>query len=127
MALTDATTTGSGPTIGETARRVRAARAYCGLTASALAEQLGMGVQTIKRIEAGRRSVRPYEVIAIAEACGLPRAFFEVPFGQLASQADRLDARLDNVDSRLERIEQRLAHAPGARGVLVEAAANGRA
>jgi transcriptional regulator with XRE-family HTH domain len=67
----------------EIGRRVRAARAYAGLTIGALADSLGMGARTIKRIECGERDARRYELIGIAEACGLPREFFELDFDLL--------------------------------------------
>jgi transcriptional regulator with XRE-family HTH domain len=96
----------------ETARRVRAARAYCGLTVREVADAVGLGLQTIKRIEAGSRVARKSEIVAIAEACGLPRDWFEADFEalvQLASEADELLAR---VDRRLARIERHVGLAP---------------
>src|SRR5947209_15300390 len=57
----------------ELTRRVRAARAYSGLSVGELAAAIGVGAQTVKRIEAGRRNPRQMEVWAIADVCGLPR------------------------------------------------------
>jgi transcriptional regulator with XRE-family HTH domain len=92
--------------ITETARRVRAARAYAGLSVQELADGIGLGLQTIKRIEAGKRSARRYEIWAIAEACSLPRDFFEIDFGLLCERAETMDALLRRVDDRLAKIER---------------------
>jgi transcriptional regulator with XRE-family HTH domain len=92
----------------ETARRIRAARTYACLSVAELAGRIGMGIQTVKRIEAGRRSVRRFEIWAIAEACGLPRAFFEMDFCELAERAAVSSAALTRIDQRLARIESRL-------------------
>lgn len=93
----------------EIARRVRAARAYAGLSVKELATRIGLGLQTIKRIEAGKRTARRFEVWAIAEACGLPREFFEVDLDMLSRQATVLQDTLARVDERLARVERALA------------------
>jgi transcriptional regulator with XRE-family HTH domain len=92
----------------EVARRVRAARAYAQLTVGELADRIGLGAQTIKRIEAARRNPRLHEVWAIAEACGLPRAFFELQFSGLIDRAELVVGVLSDIDARLRRLEQRL-------------------
>lgn len=69
----------------EIARRVRAARAYAGLTIPQLAERIGVGERTIKRVEMRQRIARTYELWAIADACGVPRWFFETEFQELTS------------------------------------------
>jgi transcriptional regulator with XRE-family HTH domain len=89
----------------ETARRVRAARAYAGLSVQELADAIGLGLQTIKRIEAGKRNARRYEIWAIAETCSLPRDFFDIDFGLLCDRAETIDALLRRVDDRLAKIE----------------------
>lgn len=76
----------------EVARRVRAARAYAGLSIPRLAEELGVGMQTIKRIEAGHRSARRYELWGIADICGLPPGFFEESFDVLGTERRRVRA-----------------------------------
>jgi transcriptional regulator with XRE-family HTH domain len=92
----------------EIARRVRAARAYAGLSVSELASRIGLGLQTIKRIESGKRTARRFEVWAIAEACNLPREFFEIDLDLLNRRAATLQEALARVDERLERIEREL-------------------
>jgi transcriptional regulator with XRE-family HTH domain len=61
----------------EIGKRVRAARAYGGWTrAEDLAEAVGMGRTTLLRTEKGERTAKHWELVAIAELCGLPRSFF---------------------------------------------------
>jgi transcriptional regulator with XRE-family HTH domain len=91
---------------GETARRVRAARAYAGLSVTDLANRIGLGLQTIKRIESGKRTARRFEIWAIAEACGLPREFFEMDLELLNRQATVMQETLARVEERLTRIER---------------------
>jgi transcriptional regulator with XRE-family HTH domain len=100
------------PTLTEVARRVRAARAYAGLTVVELADRLGMGVQTIKRIESGRRTARVFELAAIAEACELPREFFELDFQEMWQQAAAQRELLARIDDRLGRLDQALRWDP---------------
>lgn len=90
----------------EIARRVRAARAYAGLSVADLAERVGLGLQTIKRIESGKRNARPFEVWAIAEACELPRAFFDLDFQDLCQAASGHQDMLARIDGRLEKLER---------------------
>jgi transcriptional regulator with XRE-family HTH domain len=92
----------------ELARRIRAARTYAGFAVHELAERVGLGAQTIKRIEAGRRSVRRFEIWAIAEACGLPREFFEIDFAEMAAREEATVAMLTRIDARLAGLEDRL-------------------
>jgi transcriptional regulator with XRE-family HTH domain len=92
----------------DVARRVRAARAYAGLSVRELADAIGIGLQTIKRIEAGSRAPRTMEVWAIAEVCGLPREWFEVDFDDLARHAAAAGELLARVDARLARLEAQL-------------------
>ncbi|MEA2494926.1 MAG: Helix-turn-helix domain [Thermoleophilaceae bacterium] len=96
------------PPVSETTRRVRAARAYAGLSVQDLADQIGLGLQTIKRIESGKRTARKFELWAIAEACGLPREFFDVDLDLLTNRASVLEHTLTRVDERLIRIEARV-------------------
>src|SRR6476661_8134546 len=90
----------------EVARRVRAARAYAGLSVNELAAKIGLGLQTIKRIESGKRTARRFEIWAIAEACCLPREFFEIDLELLSRRAAALQEALARVDERLEQIER---------------------
>jgi transcriptional regulator with XRE-family HTH domain len=107
----------------ETARRVRAARAYAGISVTELAQHLGLGLQTIKRIECGKRAARRFEVWAIADACGLPHEFFELDFEVMGSPESALRESLERFEERLAWIERKLG-APGfmpePRGVVAE-------
>src|SRR3954451_17915597 len=89
----------------EIARRVRAARAYSGMSVSDLADVVGLGVQTVKRIEAGKRTARPFEIWAIAEACALPREFFDLDFKELWSAGSAQRQMLARIDGRLDKLE----------------------
>jgi transcriptional regulator with XRE-family HTH domain len=92
----------------EIARRVRAARAYAGLSVAELANRVGLGLQTIKRIESGKRNARPFEVWAIAEACELPREFFDLDFQELCSAVAAQREMLARIDGRLDKLERTL-------------------
>jgi transcriptional regulator with XRE-family HTH domain len=81
-------------------RRIRAARAYAGLTQDQLAEALGLDVQTVKRRESGKQEPRNGERIAIAAVCNVPLEFIEHGFPAVVS-TEAQDA--------LTRIEQTLA------------------
>jgi transcriptional regulator with XRE-family HTH domain len=83
----------TGLGLEEVAKRVRAARAYAGLSIPRLADELGVGLQTIKRIEAGHRSPRRYELWGIADICGLPSGFFEASFDLLGTARRRATPR----------------------------------
>jgi DNA-binding XRE family transcriptional regulator len=63
----------------ELGRRIRAARAYAGLSNTELAEAIGIGRSTLVKSEAGARQAKTWELWAIAEICGIPREFFEGP------------------------------------------------
>jgi transcriptional regulator with XRE-family HTH domain len=63
--------------VKEQGRRVRAARAYAGLSNEDLAERTGIGRSTLVKTESGKRQARKWELWAIAEICGVPREFFE--------------------------------------------------
>lgn len=72
-------------------RRLRAARAYAGLSQPDLAAKLNTSQDTIKRIELGQRELQGYErdgfLRAVAGACGLPVEFFTEDFARMASMA----------------------------------------
>jgi transcriptional regulator with XRE-family HTH domain len=85
--------------MSEVAARIRAARAYAGLTQDELAARLGVVPQTIKRREAGTTAPRRGELLAIAAACQVPAAFLEHGFG---------DVRPSEIVERLDRIERLL-------------------
>lgn len=62
------------------AQRIRAARAYAGLTQDELAEQLGTAAQTVKRRESGAQAPKRGELLAIAAICDVPVRFMEHGF-----------------------------------------------
>lgn len=65
----------------ETARRVRAARAYAGLTRKQLAAQTSMTYKQLKLVEDGHRRITTREeLLAIGHACNVPDAFMDVGF-----------------------------------------------
>lgn len=89
----------------ELGRRVRAARAYAGLSNTELAESIQIGRSTLVKIEAGRREAKRWELYAIAEVCGVPREWFdsETP---LPLSADAID------EAQSEQVERELAAGP---------------
>jgi transcriptional regulator with XRE-family HTH domain len=64
--------------------RIRAARAYAGLTREELAAALGMSASTYSNIEhadhPSSREPRPAELVAIAYECGVPVWFMRHGF-----------------------------------------------
>jgi transcriptional regulator with XRE-family HTH domain len=105
----------SAATAGETARRVRAARAYAGLSVQHVATKIGVGAKTVKRIESGERLPRQYELWAIAETCGVPRDFFEAslpaPYYLGVATNVSLEERLTRIEAALSAL---LARVPDA-------------
>lgn len=89
---------------------MRAARGYAGLSVSELAAAIGVGAQTIKRIEAGRRAPRKMEIWAIADVCGLPLAWFSADWKSCCQQAEALTALVRRVEDGQAQI---LAHGAG--------------
>ena len=69
--------------MNETPKRLRAARGYAGLSGRELAKQLGVSLDTIKRMESGARALKPMEMREIARLCNLPTAFFTADFAVL--------------------------------------------
>lgn len=57
---------------GEIGKRVRAVRAYAGLSQGELAQMIGMGRGTLWKIEQGTRKARPGELWEIARCCQVP-------------------------------------------------------
>jgi transcriptional regulator with XRE-family HTH domain len=74
----------------EVRRRLRAARAYAGLSRTELAERLGISKDTIERIENGRRQFGEFELPGLlekfADATGLPAGFFTEDWRALEEQ-----------------------------------------
>jgi transcriptional regulator with XRE-family HTH domain len=104
----------------EVGRRVKAVRAYAALSIPELAERLGVGAQTIKRIEAGRRAAKNFELWAIADICEVPRWIFDGNGRDPDDGAGGLAAKVRALEARLVRLEQQrhgaLSHSPGANG-----------
>ncbi len=69
----------------ELGKRVRAARAYAGLSQEELAERIQISQPTLARVEKGERQARWIEIIGIAEVTGLPRTWFS---GELLAELD---------------------------------------
>jgi transcriptional regulator with XRE-family HTH domain len=93
-------------------RRVRAARAYSGLSVQELATAIGVGAQTIKRIEAGRRTPRQMEVSAIADVCGLPHNWFSADWASCCQQVEALSDLMNRLEQRQIEIGVRLGIDP---------------
>jgi transcriptional regulator with XRE-family HTH domain len=85
---------------GTYAARVRAARAFAGLTQDQLAERLGVDTNTIKRREAGTQHPKRGELLAIAAVTGVPESFMEHGFGEPA--ASEILERLGRIEAALE-------------------------
>jgi transcriptional regulator with XRE-family HTH domain len=84
------------PRTAPLAARIRAARCYADLKQPQLAQKTGLGYETIKRIEAGRRTPSLDERQTIADACGVPRWFIEEGFGR--EPAGSLDERVATLE-----------------------------
>ena len=69
----------------ELGKRVRAARAYAGLSQEELAEKIQISQPTLARVEKGERQARWIEVMGISEVTGLPRIWFS---GELFAELD---------------------------------------
>jgi transcriptional regulator with XRE-family HTH domain len=74
----------------EVRRRLRAARAYAGLSRSEVGERLGISKDTIERIENGKRQFGEFELSGLltkfADATGLPAGFFTEDWQALEEQ-----------------------------------------
>jgi transcriptional regulator with XRE-family HTH domain len=98
----------------ETARRIRSARAYAGLTQEDMAERLGISTVTYKRVEQAKRPVELRELARISEITQMPTNFFSVDLTALddgAAQKEQMEAvqeRIQSLVGRLEDIEYRM-------------------
>jgi transcriptional regulator with XRE-family HTH domain len=86
--------------------RIRAARAYAGLSQPELAERIGMSLPTYKRAELGRRPVATAELLSIARACDVPPQF--ILNGWTPERAERRRVAPEDVIGRLDIIDDRL-------------------
>jgi transcriptional regulator with XRE-family HTH domain len=74
---------------GAYSARIRAARAFAGLTQDQLAEMLGVDTNTIKRRESGTNLPKRGELLAIATITGVPISFMEHGFGDPGPEEER--------------------------------------
>lgn len=88
------------------AARIRAARAYAGLSQQQLAKRLGVTVGTIERREGGKLPPKYGELVAIAAICEVPPAFMEHGFAE-SREAEIVD-RLEGLAERFDRMEAHL-------------------
>lgn len=91
----------------ELARRVRAARAYAGITQEDLSARLGVSVVTYKRIEAGRRDISLEEVRRVSEITEMPVAFFTDDISSLSGSGSSQE--LEDLRGQLSGLVDRLA------------------
>jgi transcriptional regulator with XRE-family HTH domain len=100
----------------EMSKRVRAARAYAGLTQEDMASRLDMSPVTYKRIEQSKRPVSIPEIARIAEITGWPTEMFHLDIAQVAGVAadeqkeelTQLRSTIGGLVARLEDIEYRI-------------------
>ena len=76
----------------EVAARVRSARAYANLTQDDFALHLNISVHSVRRMEQGERTVPMAELVAIAEACDVPRDFMLYGYADYDAERQKLAA-----------------------------------
>ncbi len=99
------------------ARRLSLARARRGMTAKALAEKAGVGVDTITRLEKGRNEPEPETIEKLGKALGYPPSFF---FGEDIEGVD-VGAVSFRSFSKMTARERNAAIAAGSLGLLLNA------
>ena len=92
--------------VAETAARIRAARGYSGLSQKDLAKKLGHSVETMSRIENGRRAASADETEAIARICAVPMLFMETGFALIEERG--AEATQGDLMKRVIALEQKL-------------------
>jgi hypothetical protein len=100
-------------------RRIAAARAYAGEIGRAeLAARISSTEDAIKQLEAGvphlDETTRVVVIKAIADACGLPYAFFTVNWEEMPDLLPQ--AASADLEARVVAIEQHLGIGPGQHG-----------
>jgi transcriptional regulator with XRE-family HTH domain len=92
----------------DTIRRVRAARGSLNLSLDDFADAIGIGRQTLIRIENGSREPKPHEYEAMARVTGLPLEFFTtVDLSAALAGADQqptLAKRVDELEAQVARL-----------------------
>lgn len=97
--------------MSEVGKRIKAARAYAGISSQETLGELlgGVSQSMIQRLESGDRGLKPYEqrtlLVGIADVCGLPAAWFTADFSRLDEIAVRQNPE-DLVDDQHERRRQ---------------------
>ena len=94
-----------------TARRVRAARAWANMSQPELARLLEMSLSSLRRIEQEARDVTTNELLHIGEVCNVPRNFMLFGWSERGkstqqSQADALEGIITDMTKRIERHEK---------------------
>ncbi len=103
----------------ELGRRIRAARAYAGLSVRALAEKVsddGISARTLRHLEQGEHLATTEQLEAVSQACGVPAAWFELDWeatGNAETALTVIATRLRNLEEGLRVIEA--AVSPGRR------------
>lgn len=101
--------------MNEFGRRLRAARAYAGLSQDALGKQLKRSHVYVGEIENGERTPNDGEVYMLAESCGLPMEFFTVDWSSLSEpvSADDLFSVLEEIRQATSLIPQGMKYLEG--------------
>lgn len=113
--------------------RIRAARAYAGLSQTQLADALGVDEQTIKRREStSGNEPKKGERIAIAAICRVPPEFLELGWdaitpADISGRVDRLETQMAEMgENIIEVIMVGLDRVSGDIGTPARATASGR-
>ena len=124
---------GNVPNTPELRRRIQALRAYVGLSLDDFAKRIGVGRQTLVRIENGEReAVKRMELREMANAALIPIDFFTVDFDRLpeiaqAAAGNRLEREVAELRTTVEELRGavvKLVGAPARDEALEQAALN---
>jgi len=102
------------PGVGEFENRIRAARGYAGYSQKELAQFMGIGEMTLKRLEGRSRDLEPHQerfyAEQIAAICRVPVGFFFLPLSRMEEEwrpaEDELAHLRTHLDERLAALEQ---------------------
>lgn len=88
-------------------RRLIAARSLADITVRQLAERIqqaghvrGYSADNLGLMERGRRPIQPQNIPVLAEACGLPTAFFTIDFARLDEAPPDLTRRIEEMEAQ---------------------------